>query len=264
MTFEGRNLDNSRRNRTSTVASPLMTLHVTAHRESLPATSVSAPERLLTRVAVGVDAQTGGPRERLVAGAADVAVMVLLVGGGVGGREVVVVLPGGGDGGDHLLRVRCCRCMCRCGSCGGGSGRSSNSSRSRRSLVVDSGGGGRSGGSSRRNGRLNGRRLRRIRSHTGGGRGIRARNGLDGALAGDGRALRGAGERRHMVVVALVAGSRDGGGGGRVAAGPVEAGTGAQRWRGRQADGNAGHGGVIGARLRTRVRRADSLAFCYD
>lgn len=248
------------------MASPLMTLHVTAHRESLPAAGMGAPERLLARVAVGVDAQAGGSRESLVAGAADVAVMVLLVGGGVGGREIVVVLPGGGDGGDHLLRVRC-------RSCGGGSGRSSNRSRSRSHrcrwslVVVDSGGGGggRSSGSSRRNGGLNGRRLRRrVRSHAGGGRGIRARNRLDGALAGDGRALRGAGERRHMVVVALVAGGRGGRGGGRVAAGPVEARIGAQRRRGRQANGNAGHGGIIGARLRTRVRRAESLAFCHD
>jgi hypothetical protein len=48
-------------------------------------------------VAVGVDAQRGRAGECLVAGAADVAVVVLLVGGCAGGWEVVVVLPGRGD-----------------------------------------------------------------------------------------------------------------------------------------------------------------------
>lgn len=51
-----------------------------------------------------MDAQTGWAREGLVAGAADVAVVALLVGRCAGGREVVVVLvlvwPGWGDGGD--------------------------------------------------------------------------------------------------------------------------------------------------------------------
>jgi hypothetical protein len=58
-----------------------MALHVTAHGESLAATGVRAAEGLLARVAVGVDAQRGGAAEGLVAGAADVAVLVLRVGG---------------------------------------------------------------------------------------------------------------------------------------------------------------------------------------
>ena len=65
------------------MTTPLMTLHVTAHRESLSTARMGATEGLLARVAVGVDAQAGGPRESLVAGAADVAVMVLLVRGRV-------------------------------------------------------------------------------------------------------------------------------------------------------------------------------------
>lgn len=74
---------NNSRNRTTGVTTPLMTLHVTAHRESLSTARMGATEGLLARVAVGVDAQAGGPRESLVAGAADVAVMVLLVRGRV-------------------------------------------------------------------------------------------------------------------------------------------------------------------------------------
>lgn len=85
------------------MTTPLMTLHVAAHRESLSAARMGATEGLLARVAVRVDAQAGGPRESLVAGTADVAVMVLLVRSRVGGREVVVVLPGRSNRRDHLL-----------------------------------------------------------------------------------------------------------------------------------------------------------------
>lgn len=94
-----------------------MTLHVAAHAEGLPTTGVGAAEGLLARVAVGVDAQAGGSREGLVAGAADIAIMVLLVGRGAGGREVVVVLPGRVHRGDNLLR--CCWRRERSGGSGG-------------------------------------------------------------------------------------------------------------------------------------------------
>lgn len=82
-----------------------MALHVAAHGESLSAASVCAAEGLLARVAVGVDAQRGRTRESLVAGAADVAVVVLLVWGCAGRGEVVVVLPGRGDWGDEGGRL---------------------------------------------------------------------------------------------------------------------------------------------------------------
>lgn len=49
--------NNQRRGRTAGMATPLVALHVTAHREGLSTTSVGATERLLARVGVGVDAQ---------------------------------------------------------------------------------------------------------------------------------------------------------------------------------------------------------------
>ena len=82
-----------------------MTLHVAAHGESLAAASVCAAEGLLASVAVRVDAQRGRTRESLVAGAADVTVVVLLVWGCAGGGEVVVVLPGRGNWGDEGGRL---------------------------------------------------------------------------------------------------------------------------------------------------------------
>lgn len=88
--------------RAASMATALMTLHVAPHTEGLPTAGVCAAERLLAGVAVRVDAQTGRAREGLVAGAADVAIMVLLVGSRAGRGEIVVVLPGRGDGGDHL------------------------------------------------------------------------------------------------------------------------------------------------------------------
>ena len=249
---------NHSRNRTTGVTTPLMTLHVAAHRERLSTARVGATEGLLARVAVGVDTQAGGPRESLVAGAADVAVMVLLVRGRVGGREVVVVLPGRSDRRDHLLvclRWRCCwsRCCCWCGS--------------RWSLVVDGGCGGssRRGGGGSSSSRSSGFNGRSVRSHARSGRSVRT-SGRDrlsnGSLAGDRGTVRG---ESHLVVllVVLVAGGRHRRSRGRVAAGAVEAGTRAQWRRGRQADRNTGHDRFIGTRLRTRVRRADSLALCW-
>lgn len=87
------------------MTTPLVALHITAHGEGLPTAGVCAVEGFLAGVRVGVDAQTGGPGEGLVACAADVPVVVLLVGRCAGGGEVVVVLvlvlPGGSDGGDE-------------------------------------------------------------------------------------------------------------------------------------------------------------------
>jgi hypothetical protein len=71
----------------------LMTLHVAAHTKGLPAAHMGASEWLLTRVAVRMDAKTGGPRERLVAGPAHVPVVVLRIRSRASRREVVVVLP---------------------------------------------------------------------------------------------------------------------------------------------------------------------------
>jgi hypothetical protein len=64
-----------------------------------------AAEGLLACVTVAVDAQGGRAGEGLVACAADVAVVILLVGGCAGWREVVVVLPGWSDGGDEGGRL---------------------------------------------------------------------------------------------------------------------------------------------------------------
>lgn len=49
--------NNQRRGRTAGMATPLVALHVAAHREGLSTASVGATERLLARVGVGVDAQ---------------------------------------------------------------------------------------------------------------------------------------------------------------------------------------------------------------
>ena len=100
---DAENSNDQSRSRTTRVAAPLVALHVAAHGERLPTAGVGAAEGLLARVGVGVDAQRGRAREGLVAGAADVAVVVLLVLGCGGGREVVVVLPGGSDGRDEWL-----------------------------------------------------------------------------------------------------------------------------------------------------------------
>lgn len=57
-----------------------MTLHVATHGESLATASVGAAEGLLACVRVRVNSQRGRTRESLVACAADVAIVVLLVG----------------------------------------------------------------------------------------------------------------------------------------------------------------------------------------
>lgn len=100
-----RNQLRRRHSRTTRVTPPLVALHITPNGEGLPTTRMRAVEGFLARVRVRMDAQTGRAGEGLVAGAADVAVGVLLVGGCAGGGEVVVVLvlvwPGRGDGGDE-------------------------------------------------------------------------------------------------------------------------------------------------------------------
>lgn len=113
------------------VAAPLMTLHVTPYAESLAASCVGATEGLLAGVAVGVDAEAGGPGEGLVAGATDISIMVLLESPGGRRGEVVMMLPGVGDLRDHLLRGR----WHRSGLCG----RSLIGARRSGSLVIYSG-----------------------------------------------------------------------------------------------------------------------------
>ena len=118
-------------------------------------------------------------------------------------------------------------------------------------MVVDCGSGSSGGGGSRSRSRgLNGRRGV---GHAGSGRGVGA--GLDGALAGDGRAVRW---ESDGVLEGLVADGRDG---GRVT-GPVESRAGAHGRSRRQADGNSSHDGFVGPRLGAGVRRSHSLAFC--
>jgi hypothetical protein len=85
------------------MAAALMALHVAPYTEGFAASGMCAPEWLLAGVAVAVDAQTRGPRERLVTGAADISVVILLVGCVRGRREIVVVLPGRSHGRDHGL-----------------------------------------------------------------------------------------------------------------------------------------------------------------
>lgn len=108
-------LDHGGSNWAARMATTLMTLHIAPYAEGLAAAGMCATERLLASVAVGVDAQAGGPRKGLVACPADVAIMVLLVRRGTGRGEVVVMLPGGGDGRNHLLMTRggkrCCGCL---------------------------------------------------------------------------------------------------------------------------------------------------------
>lgn len=233
----------------TTVATTLMTLHVAAHTEGLPTTSVGAAEGLLARVAVRVDAQAGRSREGLVAGAADIAIMVLLVGCGAGGREVVVVLPGRVHRGDNLLR--CCRCRERSGRSG------------RRRALVEHGGGGR---------RLNGRGVGR---DAGSGRSVgSAGDTLNGTLAGDGRPIRGARQSHGHLRVGVgalgrssIAGSRDGGSGG--VAGAVEARPRAQWGRGGQGDLGAVGFQVVCLRLLAGIkvalqRRGHSSTLCRN
>lgn len=93
------------------MTTPFMALHVTAHRKGLSAASMCTPERLLAGVRVGVDAERRRARESLVACAADIAIMVLLVGSCSGRREVVVVLPSRSHGGDERWRARSRLCV---------------------------------------------------------------------------------------------------------------------------------------------------------
>ena len=76
------------------VAAALVALHVAPDAEGLAAAGERALEGLLARVGVAVDAQRAGPREGLVAGLADVAVLALREGRRRRGGDVVVVLPG--------------------------------------------------------------------------------------------------------------------------------------------------------------------------
>lgn len=80
------------------VATPLVTLHVAANAKGLAAPGVRALEGLLARMRVAVDPERAGPRERLVACLADVAVLGLGKRRRRRGSDVVVVLPGVGAG----------------------------------------------------------------------------------------------------------------------------------------------------------------------
>jgi len=76
-----------------TVASPLVTLHITAYTECLATARLGALEGLLARVRVAVDAQTAGTAKGLVAGLADVAVLACWELMARRRVEIVVVLP---------------------------------------------------------------------------------------------------------------------------------------------------------------------------
>lgn len=75
------------------VTTPLMPLHVTPHAKSLPTPGTWALERLLSRVRMAVDLQTGWSAESLAARPADVPVLGLRVRGLRRSANVVVVLP---------------------------------------------------------------------------------------------------------------------------------------------------------------------------
>ena len=60
----------------TTVTASLMTLHVASDAKGLAAPDMRAAEGFLTRVAVGVDSETGRAREGLVAYATDISVVV--------------------------------------------------------------------------------------------------------------------------------------------------------------------------------------------
>jgi hypothetical protein len=94
-----------RDHRASGMTAPLVPLHVAADTEGLPAAHMGASEGLLARVTVGMDSQTGRPREGLVAGPADVSVMILGIWRGAGRREIVVVLPRRVPGRDHRWSI---------------------------------------------------------------------------------------------------------------------------------------------------------------
>lgn len=218
------------------VAAPLVALHVAPYAEGLAAASVGAAERLLAGVAVRVDAKAGRSGEGLVAGAADVSVVVLLERPGGGGREVVVMLPGIGDLRDHLLgRGRRQRSSLR--------GRALVGPRRSGSLVVHGGRGRRFDG-------------RGVGSHAGSGRDVRSTgNVLNGALARDRGPVRRAGQGHLLLRVGFRldggADGRDRRGGRRVTV-AVEAGAGSQ-WRSR------GHVGLrsAGSELADFGLRAD-------
>lgn len=58
-----------------TVTTSLVSLHVAAYREGLAASGVGALERLLARVAMGVNLQAGRTAKGLVARRADISIL---------------------------------------------------------------------------------------------------------------------------------------------------------------------------------------------
>ena len=81
------------RSRLEVMASSLVSLHVAADAERLPASLVWALEWFLACMRVTVDAQAGRSGESLVACLADVAILRLRKGCCRRGRDVVVMLP---------------------------------------------------------------------------------------------------------------------------------------------------------------------------
>jgi hypothetical protein len=75
------------------VAASLVPFHVAAYAESFATSRLRALVGLLARVTMAVNAQTARPREGLVAGGADVAVLRLGKLRLAGGANVVMVLP---------------------------------------------------------------------------------------------------------------------------------------------------------------------------
>jgi hypothetical protein len=76
------------------VTTPLVPLHVAAHRESLATSWLWALVRFLARVAMAVNTKATRTREGLVAGGADVAILRLRVRRLARLANVVVMLPG--------------------------------------------------------------------------------------------------------------------------------------------------------------------------
>lgn len=73
-------LDHCSGDGTASVAATFVALHIASHAEGFPAPGMCTAEGLLAGMAVGVNSQARGSREGLVACAADISVMVLLVG----------------------------------------------------------------------------------------------------------------------------------------------------------------------------------------
>lgn len=86
----------------SRVATSLVSFHIASNTKGLSTAWLGALVRLLARVAMTVDAKATWPRESLVAGRADVAVLRLGKLRLAGSADVMMVLP--------WVRTTLCRC----------------------------------------------------------------------------------------------------------------------------------------------------------